>query len=171
MVDKSPPKSLTYQEPSADNSSMPQEHGKAIYTVTCSRNPLTATVFLLKLDADQRSTIQAKEPIRLEAGTSAGMNQSITVAGIADPLGITRACAVCGHHEIVICQCGASSCGTRGQSWKCPSCGDASSSLRLDNSTSVTASKQQRAQNQHLVAGEKRPAIQKPRGKLPVCRE
>mgnify|MGYP003676205760 CR=1 FL=1 len=161
MADKLPPKNERLALPPTDRSSVPQGHGKAIYTVTCSRNPLTATVFLLKLDADQRSTIQAKEPIRLEAGTSAGMNQNVTIAGIADPLGITRACAVCGHHEIVICGCGASSCGTRGQSWKCPSCGGASSSLRLDNTTSVTASKQQRARNQHLVAGEKRPALPK----------
>lgn len=112
------------------------------HRVMCSTTLGTATAYLIDLDDEGTGTIRAKEPVRHNTnGAGGAATKALTVARLRSHGVLNRTCAVCGNLEIVICmRCGATSCGTNGLPWTCPSCQDHCERLNVTNSASIYAS-------------------------------
>ena len=129
------------------------------HRVLCSCTPGTATAYLINLDDNGTGTIRAKEPVRHEAdGSDGGTAKPLTAARLLSQGAMDRSCSVCGNVEIVICTgCGATSCGTNGTPWTCPTCGDQHDHLNLLRSDSIYASeREERAALTHAKNGKPR---------------
>ena len=122
-----------------------QTRKQVTHRVMCSATLGTATAYLIDLDDQGTGTIRAKEPVRHSTnGAGGGTATGLTVERLRSHGALDRTCAVCGNLEIVICmRCGATSCGTNGLPWTCPSCHDHCARLNVIDSTSISASERE----------------------------